>query len=180
MLSVSNFFSLTSQLRYRSQQIDDEEEKKHIFPDINFSLCIFLFFSSPFFSAALKHSPSKRKSLSKVAHQKSTESEADSHGNYQRQWKCREFSIKFSLSTLDKPSTSPFSFLICRSFQRDTFLVEQHEIAFSPQSSSLLVSTKLSFFLFYPCLLTRQIENSIKFRSFHFLFLCLKKLISCL
>lgn len=30
--------------------------------------------------AALKHSPSKRKSLSRVAQQRSTESEADSHG----------------------------------------------------------------------------------------------------
>jgi hypothetical protein len=43
----------------------------HLFPHF------FLSLSNP---TALKHSPSKRKSLSRVAQQRSTESEADSHG----------------------------------------------------------------------------------------------------
>lgn len=40
----------------------------------------FFFFVFAYLFAALKHSPSKRKSLSKVAAQRSTESEAESHG----------------------------------------------------------------------------------------------------
>lgn len=67
-----------------------------------FHFCILLFFFLFLPKTALKHSPSKRKSLSKVAHQKSTESEADSHGNYRMKWNF-SFSISFFLSR--SPST---------------------------------------------------------------------------
>lgn len=72
--------------RFRSINVWERRFVYCIFLFYFFSIfAIFLFFVSSFFPyvpilAALKHSPSKRKSLSKVAAQRSTESEADSHG----------------------------------------------------------------------------------------------------